>query len=343
MEEKDLSWRMEKALLLCTIAEVGMAIIITGSLAYDNILKFPGFFKEHILPDKIEKLNVSFLVDSMKKLRGGCAANIAYSLALLGKRPHVMGTVGEDFGEFRTWMEAQGIETSLIKVIPGEYTASCFITTDRSSNQITGFYAGAMASAHTLSFHELKNEKVEIAIISPNDPGAMVKYCRECREASIPFIFDPGHQIPRLEPEQILENIRGSRFTIQNDYELDMILHKTGKSEQELLEITGGLIVTKGSQGSFIKTKEQTYSIPPVTPRIVADPTGAGDAYRSAIIMGILCGLDFMAMGKLASLVATYVVEVCGTTEHHFTFQELKARYEQVFGEALPMPVPGEG
>ncbi len=316
---------------------VFLSIIITGSLAYDHIMHFPGHFSDHILPDKISKVNISFLVDSMQKMRGGCAANIAYSLALLGENPVVMGTVGTDFEEYRRWMEQNGIDPSLIKVIPDLYTASCFITTDLKNNQITGFYSGAMGKAHTLSFHDIKNSNVSITIISPNDPLAMVKYCRECRELSIPFIFDPGHQIPRLSPEDITEGIKGSCFAIMNEYELEMVMARTGKTEEELLTLTETLIVTKGAQGSVIKTGNRVIEIPVVKTDNVADPTGAGDAYRSAVIKGYLKKLDLEVTGKLASLVSTYVVEVRGTTGHHFTMEELKERYLKTYKEALPL------
>jgi adenosine kinase len=280
-------------------------------------------------------LNISFLVDSMKKLRGGCAANIAYSLALLGERPTIMGTVGEDFQAYQKWMEDKGIDTLLIRAIPGEFTASCFIITDRKNNQIIGFYAGAMAQAHTLSFRELDHKAIKMAIISPNDPPAMVNYCRECNELEIPFIFDPGMQIPRLNPEDIISGARGSRFMILNEYELEMVLNRTCLKENELLNMTGTLIVTKGASGSVIKSGINTYEIPPVPAKQVVDPTGAGDAYRSAVIAAYLRGFDLPTMGRLASLVSTYVVESMGTSEHHFTAQSLKARYRENFGEEL--------
>lgn len=329
-------WRMEENSAATMKGAVFLSIIITGSLAYDHIMHFPGHFSDHILPEKIAMLNISFLVDTMQKLRGGCAANIAYSLALLGEKPVIMGTVGTDFDDYRRWMEQNGIDPSLIKVIPNLYTASCFITTDLKNNQITGFYSGAMGEAHTLSFHDVK-EKVSITTVSPNDPLAMVKYCRECRELSIPFIFDPGHQIPRLSPEDILDGFKGSCFAIMNDYELEMVIARTGKTEEELLAMTETLIVTKGAQGSVIKTGKRAIEIPVVKTDKVADPTGAGDAYRSAVIKGYLNRLDLETTGKLASLVATYVVEKHGTTEHHFTMEELRERYSRTYGESLPL------
>lgn len=315
--------------------EIFLSIIVTGSLAYDHIMHFPGYFSDHIIPEKIKILNISFLVDSMKKLRGGCASNIAYSLSLLNERPTIMGTVGEDFGEYKQWMEKNGIDTSLIKTIPGEYTACCFITTDMNNNQITGFYSGAMGKAHTLSFNDIDTKDIDIVIISANDPAAMVNYTKECKKFSIPFIFDPGHQIPRLSPEEMIEGIKGSCFTILNDYELEMVMNRTGLDEKRLLDMTETLIVTEGSKGSNIKTKEESIRISPVKTDSVVDPTGAGDAYRAGIIKGYLNSIPKKMMGNLASLVAAYEVEVNGTTEHSFTLEELKERYFRNYNEEL--------
>ncbi|MCL5961022.1 MAG: PfkB family carbohydrate kinase, partial [Chloroflexi bacterium] len=201
-----------------------MSIVVTGSLAFDHIMDFPGHFREHILPDKVHTLNVSFLVNSLKRQPGGCASNIAYNLILLGEPAGIMGTVGTDFVEYRLWLEREGIETSLIKVIEGEFTASCFITTDKADCQITGFYPGAMSQAHTLSFKEVSPLDVDLAIISPNDPRAMVKYARECRELGIPYVFDPGQQIIALTGDDLLDASKGAKVLIGNDYEFELLL-----------------------------------------------------------------------------------------------------------------------
>jgi adenosine kinase len=246
-----------------------------------------------------------------------------------------MGTVGEDFQEYRKWLEEKGIDTSLIRVIPDEYTACCFITTDLKNNQLTGFYSGAMGKAHILSFKDLDYRDIRITIISPNDPAAMVKYCRECKELSIPFIFDPGHQIPRLTPGEIIEGIEGSLCTVVNSYEKEMILSRSGLKEEELLEKTEALIVTKGADGSYIKTRDMMYEIPVVKVNNVLDPTGAGDAFRAGIIKGYLKSLPLPIMGRLASLIGALSVENHGTTEHEFTIEEVKKKYRDSFSEEL--------
>jgi len=180
-----------------------MNIVVTGSIAYDYLMTFPGHFAEHFLPDEIEHLSVSFLVDDMRRQRGGCATNIAYNLALLGERPRVMGTVGQDFGEYRAWLEEQGVDTALIRDELDLFTASCFINTDLDGNQIVSFYAGAMARARELSFYDLDVEQVDLVVISPDDPGAMVKYPVECQELGIPYLYDPSQQIIRLSGEDL--------------------------------------------------------------------------------------------------------------------------------------------
>ncbi len=321
-----------------------MSIIITGSLAYDHILQFPGHFEEHILPENLTNLSISFLVDNMKKMRGGCASNIAYSLSMLGKKPTIMATAGEDFCDFDVWLKSRGVDTSLIDIVEGDFTACCFITTDRKNNQITGFYAGAMAKAHRLSFKNLKFKNVdykgiEMAIISPNDPEAMKKYCNECRELGIPFIFDPGHNIPRLSGEELLECMKGSVYTVINNYELTMIMKRTGKNEQELLELTETIIATSGAQGSIIKTKGKTIEIKSAKPTRISDPTGSGDAYRAGLIAGHLEGLPIDEIGKLASVVAVYVVEQDAPAQHNFTLEQLKQRYLENYGGNFPLKV----
>ncbi|MFQ6014454.1 MAG: carbohydrate kinase family protein [Anaerolineae bacterium] len=310
-----------------------MNIIVTGSLAYDHIMVFPGYFKDHILPDKVHVLNVSFLVDHMIKKRGGCACNIAYSLALLGERPHIMGTVGEDFDEYRAWLEECGIDTSAIKAIKGELTATCTIITDRADNQITGFYAGAMSQAHILSFKDQHYSDIDLVIISPNDPKAMVRYVRECHELGIPYIYDPSQQIIRLSAEELIAGTSGSRMLVVNDYECEMIRNKTALSEEELLNLTEILIITRGEEGSLIKTNEKVIEIPIAVPKQLVDPTGAGDAYRAGIIKGLIHGYPLEVVGRLGSLTATYSIEEHGTQTHHFTLSEFVARYQENFGD----------
>jgi adenosine kinase len=326
-----------------------MSIVVTGSIAYDYIMSFPGCFREHILPERIESLSVSFLVDSMHKRRGGCAPNIAYSLALLGERPRVMGTVGQDFTEYRAWLEEQGIDTSAIKEIAGEFTASFFVSTDQENNQIASFYTGAMAQAHTLSFKDQDYSAIDMAIISPNDPQAMVQYARECQELGIPYIYDPSQQIVRLSGEELREGVRGARMLILNDYEYEMFRKKTGLSEAEILTLTQTIVVTKGQRGSTVITLDckpeeltglpdasglRVIEVPAVPPRCISDPTGVGDAYRAGVIKGLVRGHTWETIGRLASLAATYVIETPGPQSHHYTLSEFVARYREHFGDA---------
>jgi adenosine kinase len=315
-----------------------MSILVSGSLAYDNIMDFQGHFKDHILPDKVHILNVSFLVNSLRKQRGGCAANIAYNLALLGEKPLIIGTVGHDFEDYRRWLEAAGVDTGAIKVIPEEFTASCFITTDKSSNQITGVYHGAMNYAHDLHIADYNPGRLEMAIISPNDPVAMVTHVEECRALGIPYLYDPGQQVIFLEGEALLEGLRGSRAVIGNDYELGIIEKKTGRKPEDLLEFSQMVIVTRGEFGSTLITREKTVEAPVAQEKAVVDPTGVGDAYRAGIIKGLLRGYSLEQMGRLAALAATYCVEQYGTQNHSYTPAEFALRYAENFQD-VPLPV----
>jgi adenosine kinase len=311
-----------------------VSIIITGSVAYDYLMSFPGHFSEHILPEQIHQVSLSFLVDTMHKRRGGVAPNIAYSLALLGERPTVMATVGQDFGEYRVWLDAAGVDTSAMVEIGDEFTASFFVNTDLDSNQIASFYVGAMGKADTLSFHNLAFETIDIAIISPNAPAAMVKYARECQELEIPYIYDPSQQIVRLSGEELLEGARGARMLIVNEYEFGMIRNKTALSDEGLLALPEITIITQGEEGSTIYLGDRTLSIPTVPPNPLVEPTGVGDAYRAGIIKGMLRGYSWETTGRVAALAATYVLEQQGTQNHSYTLDQFVARYRSTFGDA---------
>jgi adenosine kinase len=313
-----------------------VTVLLTGSIAYDYIMVFPGYFKDHILPDKIHQISVSFLVDSMKKQRGGVAPNIAYNLALLGERPKIMATVGEDFDEYRRWLDSHGVDTSAIVEIPDEFTASFFVSTDKDQNQIASFYTGAMAYAYQLSFRDHADEGIELAVISPNDPRAMTQYVRECKDLGIRFIYDPSQQIIRLTAEELLEGVKGSQLVIVNDYEFEMLKNKTGCSTEEIAQATETLIITKGENGSTIRLHDRPHAaveIPPVHPRRTADPTGVGDAYRAGIIKGMLHELDWETTGRMGSLAATYALEEHGTQNHQYALDEFISRFGQEFGD----------
>ncbi len=317
-----------------TVKGKEMSIIITGSVAYDYLMSFPGRFSEHILPDQIHQVSLSFLVDSMRKQRGGCAPNIAYSLALLGERPTIMATVGQDFEEYRASLDAVGVDTSAIATVKDEFTSSFFVNTDEENNQIASFYIGAMGKADMLSFHDLDYQAIEIAIISPNAPAAMVKYARECQELGIDYIYDPSQQIVRLSGKELLEGTRGAQVLIVNEYEFGMTKNKTGLTDQELLALPEITIVTRAEEGSTIYVQDQVLQIPAVPPEPLAEPTGVGDAYRSGVIKGMLRGYSWETTGRIAALAATYVLEQHGTQNHHYTPDEFVERYRQVFGDA---------
>jgi adenosine kinase len=309
-----------------------MNIVITGSIAYDYLMSFPGNFLDHVKPERIQKLSLSFLVDNMVKNRGGCAPNIAYTLALLGERPLVMGTVGQDFEEYRAWLEANGVDTSAIKVIPEVFTASFFATTDENQNQIASFYSGAMAYARTLSFRDLK-QSVDLTIISPNDPAAMDKYPVECKELGIPYIYDPSQQIVRTDPESLRQGVQGADILIVNDYEYELLKDHTGMVDDEIHDVVNrAVIITMGAEGALIWAGDK-IKVPAVKPKQILDPTGVGDAFRAGLIKGIALGLPWAAAGRLGSLAATYVLETTSAQAHHYSIDAFMTRYKSVFGE----------
>jgi adenosine kinase len=311
-----------------------LSIIVTGSVAFDYIMSFPGYFKDHILPEKIDILSVSFLVDSLKRQRGGCATNIAYNLALLGERPTIMATVGQDFAEYRAWLESHGVDTSGITVIEDDFTASFFVSTDQRGSQIASFYTGAMSKAGRLSFRTTGHQQVQLAIVSPNDPAAMTVYARECAELGIPYLYDPSQQIIRLSADDLIEGTRNAAMLIVNDYEFEMIKNKTGLPDAELAELAGLLIITRGEKGSTIFTGNARIEIPAVAPRRLADPTGVGDAYRAGVIKGMMHGASWQTTGRMASLAATYALEENGPQNHQYSRHEFATRYREVFGES---------
>lgn len=308
-----------------------MKLLITGSIAYDYLMTFPGSFSEHLLPEHLSRLSVSFLVDTMERRRGGCAPNIAHTLALLGERPAIMATAGQDFEEYRAWLESVGVDTSLVRLVPGKFTASFFCNTDQNNNQIATFYAGAMSEARHLSFYDLE-EKPDLVIISPNDPQAMLRYARECRELGIRFIYDPGQQVARSSGEELRAGIEGANMLICNDYEFEIIRQKTGLTEADVLYHAEALIITRGAKGSTVLLRDHRVDVPAVPARQVIDPTGVGDAYRAGFLKGLAVGADWETCARLGSVAATYALEHVGGQSHTFTLDEFRKRYEAHFG-----------
>ena len=307
-----------------------MSTIVTGSIAYDYLMSFPGKFTEHFLPEHMNRVSLSFLVDTMDKRRGGCAPNIAYTLALLGERPRLMGTAGQDFDDYRRWLEAAGVDTALVKQVSDKFTASFFCSTDTESNQIASFYTGAMANAGELSFRTVAGALR--VIISPNDPGAMVQYAEECRTLKIPFVWDPGQQCARMSGDELAEGIQGAEIVICNDYEYELMKQKTGLEEADILTRAGALIVTRGEHGSTIHQGGTVTTVPAVTPRAIVDPTGVGDAFRGGLLKGLATGASLEVACRLGSVAATYALEHLGGQSHAYTWEEFRARYASHFG-----------
>jgi len=311
-----------------------MSIIVTGSIAYDNIMDFPGHFKDHILPEKIHVLNVSFLVDTLKRQRGGVAANIAYTMALLGTPPAVFSSVGSnDWREYEEWMSRHGIDTRYINVVPDEFTATCYITTDLDNNQITGFYTGAMAKDKQLSLTALPREELDLVIIGPTEPEPIARFTRECQQMGVPYVYSPIWQIIRLTPEELAEGVRGAAVVVANDYEYEMIKNKTGLEPKDIVEHAGMVVITKGKHGSVIMTKDEVAAIPAATPREVVDPVGAGDAQLGGLVFALQAGMDIHRAGRVASLAAVYAIEHYGTQAHSYTREQFADRYVENFGD----------
>ena len=305
-----------------------MNIIVSGSLAYDRIMDFPGYFADHILPEKIHVLNICFQVNGIKEKFGGTAGNIAYALALMGEKPEISSAIGQDYHRYLDWLIQNGLSTQRIKIIEDDFTASAYITTDRSDNQITGFNPGAMKYSSNLDFDQL-NSKETLLIISPGNLEDMINYSRLCKSRGIDYIFDPGQSLPMLEPQNLDQAIAGCRILICNDYELDLIMNKTGMSLDGLLSRTQTIIVTLGEQGSKIIRPEGETSIPAVRPRKVEDPTGAGDSYRGGLISGLIQGKDIELCARMGSVCASFAVESYGTQEYRFTPAEFQNRLNQ--------------
>ena len=311
-------------------------VVCTGSIAYDYILNFNGRFKDHILPDKTHILNLSFLVDDLHKRRGGVAGNYAYNLSLLGYPAAVVATAGSDAAEYKTWLEARGVDCRGLRLIDGEITATGFTTTDIDDNQITGYYGGAMRHAASLGLDDGPPD-IDAVVVGPNDPAAMMRLCGECRDRGIPFIFDPAHQLPRLEAGDLTSAAHGAWILIGNDYEIELVKERMQCDEHELLNHAEMVVTTLGRQGSRIAGRDGTAEIPPAPSSLgPVDPTGAGDAYRAGLVAGLLRRLDIGMAGRVASLAATYAIEQVGTAEHSYTRPEFATRFKESFYSDLP-------
>jgi adenosine kinase len=311
----------------------GRAALICGSVAYDTILLFPDRFKQHILPDKLHILNVSFLVPEMRREFGGCAANIAYTLHLLGDTALPMAAAGHDFGPYRERLAAHGISVEHIKIIDAAFTAQAFITTDLDDNQITAFHPGAMQYAHLNRVGDAGG-KVALGIVAPDGRQAMIEHAAQFAAAGIPFIFDPGQGLPMFSGPELEKFIEQASWVAVNDYEWGMLAQKTGLTMAEVAGRVEALIVTRGAAGSVVHAGGRVWEIPCAKPRALVDPTGCGDAYRAGLIHGLLHSLDWQTSGRLASLLGAIKIESRGPQNHAFTREELLRRYSENFGQA---------
>jgi adenosine kinase len=305
----------------------GKSALICGSMAWDTIMVFRDKFSNHILPDKIHRLNVSFLVPGLRREFGGCAGNIAYNLKLLGDIGYPMATVGRDFGPYREWMSKQGVPADHIKAFDSEHTAQAFITTDLDDNQITAFHPGAMQQSHANKVSDAKD--VAIGIVAPDGRDGMIQHAEQFAAAKIPFIFDPGQGLPMFGGDDIKRFVEQATWVAVNDYEWELVQQKTGWTARDVTQRVKALIVTRGAQGSVIYTPDGEIEVPCAKARAVVDPTGCGDAYRAGLLHGLLHGLDWRATGRIASLLGAIKIESLGTQNHRFTQAEFEARLKE--------------
>lgn len=310
-----------------------MDIIVTGSIAYDYIMRFPGRFSEHLLHEQLHQISVSFLVEDMTKQWGGVAANIAYTMALLGLRPKLFGTVGRDFGDYRDWLERAGVDTSTVRQIDDVFTASFFVNTDLDHNQIASFYSGAMALAKNYALADVHSGTPDMVVISPNDPQAMMNLAKECRDRGIRFLYDPSQQVARLSGEQLWRDLQGAYGMVVNAYEAEVICRKTEKTLDDLRQAVDVLVITQGKRGSHIYQNGELIEVPVFPTDQIVDPTGVGDAFRAGLLRGIAAGLSWKLSAELGSLCATYALECVGPQNHRFTLPEFIARFRSEFDD----------
>jgi adenosine kinase len=309
-----------------------MNIYVSGSMAYDRIMDFPGKFSDYILPEKIHVLNVCFNVSGLVEKFGGTAGNIAYSLSLLNEKPHIIATIGKDYQTYFEWLEKYNISTDLIKIIHEELTAGAYITTDMSDNQITGFNPGAMKHPSGYTFEDTGPGKA-LLHIAPGNLQDMIEYAAVCRKKGIPYVCDPGQSLSLWEKDNLREWLDGAMLLISNDYELEIIMKITGMNKQDLLGLVKTIITTLGEKGSLLSDDDSSVPIPAAMANNVVDPTGAGDAYRAGFLKGIVTGRDMQTAAKIGAVTAVYAVEKYGTQEHFFTYEEFEERYRRNFGE----------
>jgi adenosine kinase len=311
-----------------------MSIILTGSIAYDYLMSFPGYFKDHILPEHLDNISLSFLVDEMVRQPGGVAANIAYTLGLLCETPRLVATAGVDFEEYRQVLEDAGVDTSGVKIIEDKFTASFFANTDLANAQIASFYAGAMADAWQISMKDLALTADDLVMISPNAPDAMLQYAMECQELGVPYIFDPSQQIVRLDAEDLRKGITGAHALFANEYEFELLQKHSGMDRAAMLNAVTFAVITLGKDGSRVIEGGRVRGEVPAFPTTkIQDPTGVGDAFRAGFLKGYLCGFDLMLCAQMGSLAATYCLEEIGTQTHCYLMKDFVTRFRTEFDD----------
>lgn len=310
-----------------------MHTLICGSIAYDTIMVFKDHFKNHILPEKIHILNVAFLVPDMRREFGGCSGNIAYNLQMIGGKPLIMATVGDDYQPYASRLQELELAQNHVRQVTGTFTAQAFITTDLADNQITAFHPGAMNFSHQNHIADAKD--VNLGIVAPDGRDGMLQHAREFHEAGIPFMFDPGQGLPMFTGEELLDFVHKADYVAVNDYEGQLLYERTGRSLEALAKSVKGLIVTRGAEGSVIYANGQQVEVPSVKPEKLVDPTGCGDAYRAGLLYGITHDMDWRSAGQLGSLLGALKISQRGGQNHHFTRDEIDQRYFEIFGSRI--------
>jgi adenosine kinase len=306
------------------------ATLICGSLAFDKIMQYHGRFADTLLADQLHRVNVSFLVPTLRTEYGGCSANIAYNLKLLGGEPLIMATLGQDGADYLERLRNFGIKTRAIKTIQDAYTAQCFVTADQDNNQINAFHPGAMQFSHENNVAD--QGPLRVAIIAPDGRDGMLKHARDCAAQGLPFMFDPGQQLPMFSGEELLTFIEQATYLAANDYEFEMVMDRTGLSLEQIAARLEALIVTRGEKGSEIYAGGERHDIPAVPATAVVDPTGCGDAYRAGLLYGIAQGYDWPTTGRIASLLGSIKIAHQGGQNHSFTPAEIADKFETAFG-----------
>jgi adenosine kinase len=310
-----------------------MAALVCGSLAYDTVMVYPGRFRDHILPDKIHLLNVSFVVPTLRRNFGGCAGNIAYNLRLLDCDAHAMGTVGHDFGPYREWMEGNGMSLRHVKVLDDEYTAQAYITTDLDANQLTAFHPGAMTQSAQQRVPS--DGSITIGVCAPDGRDGMIAHAGQFADANIPFIFDPGQAMTLFGGEELATFVDQATWVTVNDYEATLLQERTGLTTGELAARVAAYVVTRGAEGSTVHAGGRRIDIPAVPAASVVDPTGCGDAYRAGLVYGLKRGIDWETTGRIASLMGAIKIATVGTQHHRFTLGDFRDRFNDTFGYRL--------